>query len=343
MMGSKAFLCYNWDSHADYGERSWVMNVTVLGAGRWGAFLAWYLNRLGHQVMVWGRADSPNYIELMQTRRNEYLNLPSTVILTTDLEQAVTFGNTIVISIPSQSLRGLARVINEYPVAGKTFVLCMKGLEEATGKRLTQVFNEEVTQNCAAAIWVGPGHVQDYINGIPNCMVIGSDNINTTKALVQEFGSELIRFYYGQDLIGNEVGAAAKNVIGIAAGMLDGYNYSSLKGALMARGAREISRLVRAMGGNELTVYGLSHLGDYSATLYSPYSHNRAFGEAFVKGKPFTKLAEGVSTCKALMHLAERYEIELPICESVYRIINDKMDAREVLLSLYMRPVKFEF
>ncbi|MDI9450010.1 MAG: NAD(P)H-dependent glycerol-3-phosphate dehydrogenase [Limnochordia bacterium] len=319
------------------------MHVTVLGAGRWGAFLSWYLHRLGHQVMIWGRADSRNYAELMETRRNEYLALPPAVRLTTELDQALAFGSTIVISIPSQSLRDLAREINRHAVTGKTFVLCMKGLEENTGKRLTQVFNEEVAQNCAVAIWVGPGHVQDYLNGIPNCMVIGSDNINTTKELVQAFGSELIRFYYGQDLIGNEVGAAAKNVIGIAAGMLDGYNYSSLKGALMARGAREISRLVRAMGGNELTVYGLSHLGDYSATLYSPYSHNRAFGEAFVQGRPFTKLAEGVSTCKALMLLSERYEIELPICESVYRIVNEKKNAKEVLLNLYMRPVKFEF
>ena len=319
------------------------MNITVLGAGRWGAFLAWYLHRLGHQIMVWGRADSPNYLELMETRRNEYLTLPPAVTFTTELDQAVEFGNIVVISIPSQSLRELAKQINQYPVSEKTFVLCMKGLEEGSGKRLTQVFNEEVTQTCAVAIWVGPGHVQDYLNSIPNCMVIGSDHINTTKMLVQEFGSDLIRFYYGQDLIGNEVGAAAKNVIGIAAGMLDGFNYSSLKGALMARGAREISRLVRAMGGNELTVYGLSHLGDYSATLYSPCSHNRAFGEAFVQGKSFTKLAEGVSTCKALILLAERYEIELPICESVHKIIIEKKDAREVLLNLYLRPVKFEF
>ncbi|HKM18017.1 MAG: NAD(P)H-dependent glycerol-3-phosphate dehydrogenase [Firmicutes bacterium] len=319
------------------------MNVTILGAGRWGAFLAWYLNRLGHQTMVWGRADSPNFAELVKTRRNEYLTLPPDVVLTTELDQAVEFGSMIIISIPSQNLRGLAHIINQYPVANKAFVLCMKGLEEDSGKRLTQVFNEEVTQNCSVAIWVGPGHVQDYLNGIPNCMVIGSDSINTTKALVQEFGSDLIRFYYGQDLIGNEVGAAAKNVIGVAAGLLDGLNYSSLKGALMARGAREISRLVRAMGGNELTVYGLSHLGDYSATLYSPYSHNRAFGEAFVQGRRFTKLAEGVATCRALMLLAERYEIELPICDSVHQIINEKKDAKEVLLNLYLRPVKFEF
>ena len=105
---------------------------------------------------------------------------------------------------------------------------------------------------------------------------------------MESFGSDLIRFYYGQDLIGNEIGAAAKNVVGIAAGMLDGLGLSTLKGALMARGTREIARLIDALGGNELSAYGLCHLGDYEATLFSPYSHNRMFGEQYVKNAPYT-------------------------------------------------------
>ena len=95
----------------------------------------------------------------------------------------------------------------------------------------------------------------------------------------------MIRFYYGQDLIGNEIGAAAKNVIGIAAGMLDGFHLSTLKEALMSRGTREVARLIKAMGGNELSAYGLCHLGDYEATVFSEFSHNRRFGELFVQGK----------------------------------------------------------
>jgi glycerol-3-phosphate dehydrogenase (NAD(P)+) len=154
----------------------------------------------------------------------------------------------------------------------------MKGLESSSGKRLSQVFSEEVGKNVNVAVWLGPGHVQEYVNNIPNCMVIGSENVDITKKIVQELNSDLIRFYYGQDLIGNEMGAATKNVIGIAAGMLDGLNYSSLKGSLMARGTREISRLVSVMGGSDLTIYGLSHLGDYEATLFSMHSNNRKFG-----------------------------------------------------------------
>lgn len=270
--------------------------------------------------------------------------MPQEIILSNSLETAVSFGEVIIISISAQELRSFAHQISVVSsMENKTFVLCMKGIEAKSGKRLSQVFSEEIGRSQNIGVWVGPGHVQDFVSNIPNCMVIGSDNIEVTKKIVEEFSSNLIRFYYGQDLIGNEIGAAAKNVIGIAAGMLDGLHYSSLKGALMARGTREISRLVRAMGGNDTTIYGLSHLGDYEATLFSMYSNNRRFGQAFVSGERFQKLAEGVSTLEALKYLAQQYEIELPICDAVYEIIFENKDAKERLLDLFLRPVKFEF
>jgi glycerol-3-phosphate dehydrogenase (NAD(P)+) len=219
----------------------------------------------------------------------------------------------------------------------------MKGLEEETGKRLTQVVSEEIEKIGSISVWVGPGHVQDFTSQIPNCMILDSENFEITKEIVQNIGSDLIRFYYGRDLIGNEVGAAAKNVIGIAAGMLDGLGVSSLKGALMARGAREISRLIKALGGNELTAYGLSHLGDYDATLFSEHSQNRRFGESYVKNEPYTKLAEGVSTVKALVKLSREHNLEIPICEAVNKIVNEGYDPKEVLLNLFLRPLKSEF
>lgn len=112
----------------------------------------------------------------------------------------------------------------------KTFILCMKGLEISTGKRLSEVFTEEIGENCNIGVWVGPGHVQDFLKGIPNCMVISAKNTDISKYIINIFSSDLIRFYYSEDLIGTEIGAAAKNVIGIAAGMLDGMHYTSLKG-----------------------------------------------------------------------------------------------------------------
>jgi glycerol-3-phosphate dehydrogenase (NAD(P)+) len=193
------------------------------------------------------------------------------------------------------------------------------------------------------AIWVGPGHVQDFTAGIPNCMVIDSTSQPVKERLVKAFSSSLIRFYYGTDLIGNEIGAASKNVIGIAAGMLDGKGLTALKGALMSRGTREIARLIKAMGGNEITAYGLSHLGDYQATVFSPYSHNRTFGELFVQGKEYGELAEGVATTSALLKLAEEYHVELPICTAVDRMVNRGEDADTILSDLFLRSIKQEF
>ena len=188
----------------------------------------------------------------------------------------------------------------------------MKGLEMGTGARLSQIAAELLHPSNTVAVWLGPGHVQEFYRGIPNCMVIDSENEDMKRRLVQAFSSDLIRFYYGGDMIGNEVGAAAKNVVGIAAGFLDGFEMSSLKGALMSRGTREVARLIKAMGGSELSAYGLCHLGDYEATVFSPYSHNRQFGESFVRGQDYHQLAEGYYTVKALMLLGQRYGVELP-------------------------------
>ncbi|MED4680097.1 NAD(P)H-dependent glycerol-3-phosphate dehydrogenase [Bacillus nitratireducens] len=321
-----------------------LLNISVLGCGRWGTFIAWYANKIGHNVMLWGRENSRNYIELSETRKNDYLKLSEDLELSNSLHKAISFAEIIIISISAQELRSFANQLNLIDeIQGKTFILCMKGLEATSGKRLSQVFSEIVGKNTNIAVWIGPGHVQDFVNDIPNCMVIGSENIGITKKIVQEFNSDLIRFYYGQDLIGNEIGAATKNVMGIAAGMLDGLNYSSLKGSLMARGTRELSRLVTAMGGNDLTIYGLSHLGDYEATLFSLHSHNRKFGEAFVLGQKFDKLAEGVSTVKALKELSKQYDVELPISNALYEILFESKDAKDTLEELFLRPVKFEF
>ena len=219
----------------------------------------------------------------------------------------------------------------------------MKGIEETTGKRLSEIMEEFTHGINPIAVWVGPGHVQDFIRGIPNCMVIDSLNNQIKRDLVHTFSSDLIRFYYGTDLVGNEIGAAAKNVIGIAAGMLDGVNHTSLKGALMSRGTREIARLIKAMGGNEISAYGLCHLGDYQATLFSEHSHNRKFGELFILGKPYHELAEGVSTTRALVTLGDRHHVDLPICKAVDAIVNHGENPRQVLSGLFLRSLKEEF
>ena len=318
------------------------MNIAVIGCGRWGSLITWYLDTLGHHMTLYGRRGSARMQRFMETRQNDLLTLPESIALTHDLH-CVEEAETIVISIGAQGLQKLMEELKPLNLEGKTFVLCMKGLEIGTGRRLSQIAKENLPASCHIAVWLGPGHVQEFYNGIPNCMVIDSEEEAVKHRLISAFSGELIRFYYGSDLLGNEVGAAAKNVVGIAAGFLDGLGLSTLKGALMSRGTREVGRLIRAMGGNELSVYGLCHLGDYEATVFSPFSHNRRFGQYFVEGKPFDKLAEGYYTVEALLDLGHRYGVELPICQVVHDVLYEGVAPRTAIQNLMNRDLKGEW
>ena len=268
--------------------------------------------------------------------------LPESVRLSTDLD-TLSEVDTIIVSINSQGLSDFMDEIRHLGLRGKTFVLCMKGIEISTGRRLSQIVKDNVDESNKIAVWLGPGHVQEFYAGIPNCMVIDSEDEETKHRLIDAFSSSLIRFYYGEDLIGNEIGAAAKNVIGIAAGMLDGKGLSTLKGALMSRGTREVARLIVKMGGNEISAYGLCHLGDYEATVFSKFSHNRAYGEKFIKGESFDDLAEGYYTAKAIRKLSLEYGVDMPICTCVYEILYEGANPEATLNALFHRSIKNEF
>lgn len=319
------------------------MNFSVLGSGRWGSFISWYLSYKKLPVTEWGRPESTAFEQLVKTRQNEYVTLPPDINLTTDLKEAIDFADTVIIAIKSQALRELATLGAQLGLKKKNVILCMKGLEEETGLRLTEIMQECGYDKSRLAVWVGPGHIQEFTKGKPNCMVIDGYNPTLVAELVDTLKSPLIRFYYGDDIIGSEIGAAAKNVIGIAAGFLDGGNMPSLKGPLMARGAREVARLIHAMGGHELSAYGLCHLGDYETTLFSPHSNNRRFGEFLAKGEQFDKLAEGVYTAKAMKMLGEKYGVDLPITNTVYSVIYEKKEPFSALLELFKRKTVTEF
>ena len=325
------------------------MRISVLGCGRWGSFIAWYLANHGNDVYSWGPEDDYSYQVLRDTGKNEYVRLDSSIHLTCDLQAAVDHAEVIIISISSQGLRGFMEKILACGGKDKIFVLCMKGIEVSTGCRLSEVVVQSGVSPDNVAVWVGPGHIQAFTQGIPNAMVIDSQNEALKRRLADSFRSDLIRFYYGSDLIGTEIGAAAKNVMGIVAGVLDGCGYGALKGALMARGAREVARLIKAMGGNELSAYGLAHLGDYEATLFSPYSHNRGYGEMIVQGEKFPKLAEGVPTSAAMKKLGEKYGVDLPLTNAVYQLCYGEEDCSyrqrcdKLLQQLFARETKTEF
>jgi len=324
------------------GDARHPRRVTIIGAGRWGSFLAWYLDRIGHQVTLVGRAGSGSFHALKTMRRNSYVALSERIRMTTDVCCAAE-DEFIVLAVPTQELSRVVGQLNQLHIRSKTIVLCMKGMEVSSGRRLSQVVTDVLDHTNQVAVWVGPGHVEEFVRGVPNCMVIDSGSELVKQEVIRAFSSDLIRFYYGRDLIGSEIGAAAKNVIGIAAGMLDGLGLTTLKGALMARGTREIARLIAAMGGEGASAYGLCHLGDYEATLFSPHSHNRAFGEAVVRGQDYGKLAEGRATVKALRNLGKAYGVELPICQTVYRVLYEGAEPRAALEALFTRSLKDEF
>lgn len=329
------------------------MNISVLGCGRWGSFIAWYqATVLKNNVINWGPEGSKSYETLKNEGKNEYVALDKSIKLTCDLGYAVKSSEIIIISISSQGLRGFMQKVVKYPVKDKIFVLCMKGIEEATGKRLSEILIESGIDKDKIAVWVGPGHIQAFTKGIPNCMVIDSYDESLKRRIADSFKSNLIRFYYGNDIIGTEIGAAAKNVLGIAAGVLDGSGYVSLKGPLMARGAYEVGRFIKAMGGEFTSAYGLAHLGDYETTLFSEYSHNRKYGEMMAHGAKFDKLAEGVMTAKAMKELGDRHNLDLPITNAVYEACflshpfeegDGAENCMKIILKLFERSTKSEF
>lgn len=319
------------------------MKQAVLGCGRWGGFHLWYGAGLGHEMTGWEPTGSEPFWELVRTRRNAFLTIPDGVVLTSSLSDAVAGAERIVVSCPAQSFRSLARSLSVLDLSAADLVLCMKGLESGTGKRLSTVALEEGVKPRSLCAWVGPGHPQEFVKGVPGCMIVASEDEDAAVRVSTSASSGLVRIYHSRDLAGCEIGAAAKNVIGIAAGMLDGKGMTGLKGALMARGPQEVARLVSAAGGDWRSVYGLSHLGDYEATLFSSWSRNRAWGEAFVRGGSVHGLAEGVPTCEALLELARSLGVEMPITATVADMIAGRTGFESAVEALFGRPVKEEF
>ena len=230
-----------------------MTKISLIGCGRWGTFLGWYAAKYcGYDVDMYDIPKSPNFIELRDTRKNSYLALLDNMYLFDNL-CAVLKNDFIIISIGCQYFRGLCKELNQFDLSRKTFLLAMKGLEEPSAKYMHQIMREEIKQDIHIAVLAGPGHVQDYTKGVPSCVVVDSDENNIKDKVIKMLSSDLIRFYYGADLIGNQIGAALKNVIGLAAGILDGLEWYGLKGALMARAPIEVGRFIKIFSENKNT------------------------------------------------------------------------------------------
>lgn len=323
-----------------------MAKITILGCGRWASFHAWYqVEKLHNEVLMWGRAEDPFFIQLINTKKNDYINMPQTLHYSTDLQVSFDFADTIIISISAQAMQEFSKKIGQLAPQNKTFVLCMKGIDQNTGERLSQILRKNIDDSNHICVWVGPGHIEDLTAGQPNVMIIAGDDKKAVKSLINMFESPLISILRSDDLIGVEIGAAAKNVIGIAAGFLDGLGKSSLKGALMARGCYEVSQLIEKMGGNKMTAFGMSHLGDFEATLFSKNSHNRRYGEEYIQNHLLEGIgtAEGVGTSKALYQLSRKYGIYMPITNTIYGILYLKADRNNVVYDLFKVATHKEF
>lgn len=310
------------------------MKITVLGCGRWGSFLAWYFHNIGYEVLLWGRSTSEKFKVLSTIRENAYVKLSKEVVLSNSLSSALDFSDVIVIAIKEQSLRDLMKSITTLNYCNKTFVLCMKGIENQTCKRLSEVVYEHVGELAKIAIMIGPGQPSDIIKGIPTCMLIDSIDRSVSESLAERFNSDLINIKVGNDLIGNEIGSAVNKLIGIAGGILDELGCSSLKGPLMVAGTREIAMLIESLGGKSVSAYGLCCLGDYQASLFSEHSNSVAFGRSIVKNENFQNHAPGAFTAKTVIELAKNNNIEMPILLLTSQIIMKIEDYHKIVYEL---------
>lgn len=324
-----------------------MRKVSVLGAGTWGTALAIQLAENDNEVTLWSKL--PREIDALRADRKNVPNLPDavlqdSVILTTDLKEACTGKDLIVFAVASPYVRSTANEAKAFIPDGQVIVNVAKGIEESTMMTLTEVIND-VMPNVETAVLSGPSHAEEVGRDIPTAVVVGAKRHETAVMIQDTFMNDYFRIYINPDVIGIELGGSLKNVIALAAGVVDGLGLGdNTKAALMTRGLTEISRLGVAMGGNLETFLGLSGMGDLIVTCTSTHSRNHNAG--YLIGKGYTmqaamdevkQVVEGVYSAKAALLLAAKYNVEMPIVEQVNKVLFEGRTAKEALDDLFTR------
>lgn len=323
------------------------MKVSVLGAGTWGTALTILLAENKHEVTLWSKL--PREIEELDKNRTSIKNLPGAVLpetvkVTTDLEEALKEPEMIVMAVASVFVRETAKVISSKIPQGMIIVNVAKGVEEATLKTLTEVIEDEIPQ-AEVAVLSGPSHAEEVSRKIPTTIVAGAKKKQVADKIQDTFMNEFFRVYTSPDVIGIELGGSLKNVIALAAGVLDGMGLGdNTKAALMTRGIAEISRLGVAMGGKYETFAGLSGMGDLMVTCTSKHSRNRNAGFLIGQGKTakeamaeVNQTVEGVLSARAAYKLGQKYGVELPIVEQVNKVLFEEKPVKEAIYELLIR------
>jgi len=330
-----------------------IRTVAVLGAGSWGTSLAVHLSRVGHDVRLWAR--DPALVDDMEARRANavYLpdvTLPESVSVTASLEVALDATDLVVSAIPSHGCRAVMRAAAPYMAPSATIVSTTKGLEADTLRRMSEVIAQELGPRRPVVVLSGPSFASEVAQQLPTAVLAASSNQAAADLVQAEFRGPYFRLYGSPDVVGVEIGAALKNVIAIAAGVVEGLGLGhNALAALITRGLAEVTRLACAAGGRRETLAGLSGLGDLVLTCTGHLSRNRHVGIELARGRTLPDIlsgmkmiAEGVRTTGASLALGAKYGVELPIAAQMADVLAGRSDVRSAVDALMLRRQRAE-
>lgn len=330
------------------------MRVGVVGAGSWGTAMAAHLARLGHEVVLWAREPEVcrgiNYLGRNPLFLSD-VELPRELRAEDRLERMLPGSELVVMAVPSRWTREVAREVSRHISSDTPVLNLAKGFDHHTGCRLSEAIGEELGRSEEGiAVLSGPNHAEEVIRRVPSATVVAAGREELATRLQDLLSSDYFRVYTNTDMIGVEVGGAYKNVIAVAAGVLDGLGLGdNTKATLITRGLAEMVRFGAALGANPLTFSGLSGIGDLIVTCISRYSRNRGFGEKLGRGARKEEIlagspmvVEGVYTTGLVTKLARELGVEVPIAEGVQAVMEGRSRPAEVLHELMTRRLKGE-
>lgn len=325
--------------------------IGVAGGGAWGTALAATARLAGRRVLIWARADG--VVDEINQRHTNGAYLPGATLdrdlaATSDLSRLAE-ADAVLLATPAQSQRATARALAPFIAPGTPIVICSKGLEQGTGKLMTEVLAEEIP-SCRVAVLSGPGFADDVVRGLPTALTLACAEEALGKGLVEAIGYRHFRLYWTSDTTGVALGGALKNVLAIAAGIVDGRGLgASAHAALVTRGFAELRRLGHVLGAQPETLLGLSGLGDLLLTCGSPQSRNMRLGRSLGQGRGLTdalsdlhSTAEGVYSAASAVRQAADHGVEVPIAAAVHAIIEGELSVDAAIQSLLARPFRSE-
>jgi len=331
------------------------MKIAVLSDGGWGTALAQHLCGIGHDVTLWG--PFPEYIETMRQTRENRKFLPGSQLhpdmkLESDIATAVSGAELLVLASPSQYMRSTLQKLKPlFRAEQHLLVNVAKGIEVGTLKRMSELC-VEVLGPCRYVALSGPSHAEEVVKQAPTAVVAASTDISQAEIVQNVFMADRFRIYTSNDVISVELGGALKNVMAIAAGVIDGMKLGdNAKAAMMTRGIAEMGRLGQELGGNAQTFAGLSGIGDLIVTCTSGHSRNRHVGEELGRGRKIDVItqemgmvvAEGVKTAESAHELALRHQVDTPIINQIYEVLYHDKDPRQAVGELMNRKARSEF